>query len=68
MGDIPEYPPITHHCDCCDCEIEDEETVYEVEPFVFYCEDCFMQWIHDNADAKQLAEAFDVTIRKAYET
>ena len=66
--DIPEYKPITHFCPCCGHEIEDEEDVYEVEPFVYYCEACFLPWAIQNTFVEDFAKMLDVPIRKACET
>ena len=67
--DYPEYKPISHWCDCCGAEIEDEDDVFEIDPNGKWCCDaCFVQWAMDNVDIKDLAQLFDVPVRKAYET
>ena len=66
--DYPEYKPISHWCDCCECEIDDEEEVFEVEPFKWFCADCFKDYVLDDFTPLELAHALGYTVRKACET
>ena len=52
-------------CHSCGDVPYPEEKMYEVEPFKFYCEDCFIQYIIVNSTADDFAEAFEIPSRRA---
>lgn len=64
---INEYPPITHWCSFCGGELEDEAEVYETE-FGVMCEDCFYNFCKINLDLHEMAELWNIPVRKACET
>lgn len=65
--DINEYKPVTHHCCSCHVELDDEDEVFEIEQAFYVCEECFVQHIHDNMDAYDLAKAFEIPVMKVCE-
>ena len=67
MVDYPEYKPVTHYCDYCGCEIDDEQDVYEVDPNgIWVCEECFKDYCIDNLDIDEMAKLWKIRKEKAY--
>lgn len=64
---MEEYKPITHHCDCCGGEVEDEEVLFEADNGKLYCEECFRDFIIDNLDIYEIAELWSIPARRACE-
>lgn len=72
MGDIhtpiPEYTPISHYCDCCGAEVDDDQILFETDPDKWVCEECFERYCHDNLDIYEMAKLWHIIKRKAYMT
>ena len=66
--DYPEYKPISHWCDCCGAEIEDEDDVFQADNGQWYCEECFRDYCIDNLDIYDMAKMWNIPVAKAVET
>ena len=65
MIPIPEYPP-TRKCPGCGCELDDEDTVYEIDN-EWVCADCCMQSIVDNYLVDDIAESLNIYRKASWE-
>lgn len=63
---IPEYPP-TRMCPCCNKDIDDEETVYEINNNYWVCEECAKEYITENMDLDEVAELMQIDRKASWE-
>ncbi len=63
---IPEYPP-TRTCPSCGADLNDDDTVYEVENNYWVCADCCLQYITDNYLVDDIATGMDISKKTSWE-